>query len=67
MRSIWRLVTEEDGQDLIEYALLGTTIAFAGVVAVDLLRDAMNTTYDSWDKAVQSDELVEVPEPTPIP
>jgi Flp pilus assembly pilin Flp len=66
-RRLWRLVTDDEGQDLIEYALLGTTIAFAAVVAVDLLSDAMGATYESWDEAVQSDDLVEVPDPTPIP
>lgn len=44
--------------------LLGATIAFAGVIAFSYISDAMNTTYTSWDTAVQSDELVEVPEPS---
>lgn len=61
-------VREEDGQDLLEYVLLGATIAFAGVVALNVLSDVMNTTYTSWDTAVQSDALVEIPEPaTPPP
>ena len=59
----WR--SEEDGQDLIEYMLLGATIAFAGVIGFNFLSNAMETTYTSWDAAVQSDALVEVPDPTP--
>ena len=62
-----RWLTEDEGQDLLEYVLLGGTIAFAGVLAFDFLSDAMNSTYASWDTAVQSDELVEMPEPTPTP
>ena len=66
-RRLWQLLTEDDGQDLLEYALLGSTIAFAGVVGIDLLSDAMNSTYATWDEAVQSDELVDVPDPTQYP
>jgi Flp pilus assembly pilin Flp len=58
---------EEDGQDLLEYMLLGATIAFAGVVAFSFLGGAMKDTYESWDTAVQSQELVEVPDPAPSP
>ena len=62
-----RWLTEDEGQDLLEYVLLGATIGFAGVLAFNFLSDAMNGTYASWDTAVQSDELVEVPDPTPTP
>jgi Flp pilus assembly pilin Flp len=58
-----RWLTEEDGQDVIEYALLATFVGFAAVVGVNLLGAAMTTTYSSWDNAVQSDALVEVPDP----
>jgi Flp pilus assembly pilin Flp len=58
-----RWLREEHGQDLIEYALLCSVIGFAGVVAFSFISDAMNTTYSSWDTAVQSDALVEVPDP----
>jgi Flp pilus assembly pilin Flp len=55
-----RWLREEHGQDLIEYALLCSVIGFAGVVAFSFLSDAMNTTYSSWDTAVQDCNLVEV-------
>lgn len=58
-----RWLREEHGQDLIEYALLSTAIGFAGIVAFSFVSSAMNTTYASWDTAVQDDALVEVPCP----
>jgi len=62
-----RWLREEHGQDLIEYALLSSVIGFAGIVAFSFISDAMNTTYASWDTAVQSDVLVEVPCPASDP
>lgn len=60
-----RWVTDEGGQDLIEYALLCTFIGFASLAAIDLLGVTMNDTYESWDAGVKS--LWEVPDPEPIP
>ena len=62
-----RWLREEHGQDLIEYALLCSVIGFAGIVAFSFVSDAMHDTYESWDTAVQSDVLVEVPDPAPVP
>jgi Flp pilus assembly pilin Flp len=62
-----RWIRDEGGQDLIEYALLCSAIGFAGAVAFSFISDAMNTTYASWDEAVQSDDLVEVADPVPVP
>jgi Flp pilus assembly pilin Flp len=56
-----RLIVEQDGQDLIEYALLTGAIGFAGAVAFDALGDAINSTYTSWDTSVN--DLWEVPNP----
>jgi Flp pilus assembly pilin Flp len=64
---IRRWIHEEDGQDLIEYALLCGAIGFAGTVAFSYISTAMNSTYTSWDNAVQTDQLVEVPDPVPDP
>ena len=58
-----RLLTTDDGQDLIEYALLASFLGFTTVAGVTLIRTALNTTYTAWDAAAQSDELVEVPDP----
>jgi Flp pilus assembly pilin Flp len=62
--NMWRRwLTEDDGQDIVEYALLATFIGFATIAGAEVLRQAMNATYASWDAAVQSDALVEVPNP----
>jgi Flp pilus assembly pilin Flp len=65
LRTEWcrALARDESGQDIVEYVLLGSCLGFAAVAAVGLLGDAMGATYQSWDAAVQSDALVEVPDP----
>jgi Flp pilus assembly pilin Flp len=60
---IVRFVREEQGQDLIEYALLASFLGFTAAGAVALLGTAMGNAYVSWDEAGQSDALVEVPDP----
>jgi Flp pilus assembly pilin Flp len=47
-----RLVAEERGQDLIEYAFLTTCIALACVAAFNLLEAAIGSTYGSWNSNV---------------
>jgi len=62
--SMWyRWLTEEDGQDILEYALLASFLGFSAVAGVNFLGTAMNTAYTSWDSAGQSDALVEMPDP----
>ena len=62
--AMWqRWVTDERGQDVIEYALLASFLGFASAAAVVGLRSAMNVTYQSWDTANQSDALVDMPDP----
>ena len=56
-----RLIVDDEGQDLIEYALLTGAIGFAGIVAFDALGVAINSTYISWDEGVN--DLWVVPEP----
>jgi Flp pilus assembly pilin Flp len=64
MTNIWhRWLTDESGQDLIEYALLASFLGFTAAGAVALLGTAMGNAYVSWDEAGQSDALVEVPDP----
>ena len=60
-----RLLVDETGQDLIEYALLTGAIGLAGVVGVNLLGAAINATYTSWDTGVNN--LWEVPAPQSTP
>ena len=58
-----RFLSEEDGQDLIEYALLSSFIGFSAWVSVSLLRTALGDTYSAWDSNYQNDALVEIPDP----
>ena len=56
-----RFVVEQDGQDLIEYALLTATIGFVGAAAFNLLGIGINTVYGSWETG--TNDLWEVPDP----
>ena len=51
---VGRLVEDESGQDLIEYALLTTTIGFAGILVWSLVGNAIRGTYTSWVSGVDS-------------
>ena len=55
------LLNDDSGQDLIEYALLATFIALAGIAGFSAISAAMGTTYTSGNTAVQ--DLWEVPPP----
>jgi Flp pilus assembly pilin Flp len=48
------LVSDERGQDLIEYALLTAAIGFASIAVWDLLRAAIGNTYGSWETGVNN-------------
>jgi Flp pilus assembly pilin Flp len=62
--SMWyRWLTEDDGQDILEYALLASFLGFSAVAGVNFLSSAMNTAYTAWDSAGQTDAVVEMPEP----
>ena len=52
---------DERGQDLIEYMLLGSFVAIAGWLGIQVLGNAMITTYRTWDSTTQ--EVWEVPDP----
>ena len=49
-----RLLRNDDGQDLIEYVLLGSFIGLAGVVGFQLLGSTMKNVYEGWDSNVQN-------------
>lgn len=44
---IVRFVREEEGQDLIEYALLAAFISLAAVLAIQGLGSAVNSVYNT--------------------
>ena len=56
-----RWLSDDSGQDLIEYLLLASFIGIGSWVGLQLMETAINTTYQSWDKASQ--EIWEAPEP----
>jgi Flp pilus assembly pilin Flp len=56
-----RLITEDAGQDLIEYGLLTGAIGFCAVVAFNFLGGVINAVYTSW--ATQVNTLWEPPDP----
>ena len=49
-----RLVSDDRGQDLIEYALLVTFIGLAGIVALPLIAQAIAATYGSWNTSTNN-------------
>ena len=56
-----RLLTDDGGQDLIEYALLTGLIGLAGLAAFDFIQAAIGTTYSSWESS--TNDLWEPPDP----
>ena len=47
-----RLAAEDHGQDLVEYALLTGFVALATVAALNAVESSMQTTYESWNRAL---------------
>ena len=56
-----RLVADDSGQDLIEYALLTTFIGLAVVVVFDVLRSSIGFVYGTWNSA--ANQIWETPDP----
>ena len=54
MRILWKFVREDDGQDLIEYALLAGFISLVAVLAIESVGSGVNQVYDDIDSAVAS-------------
>lgn len=49
-----RLLRDEDGQDLIEYALLSAFIGICAVLVWANMPAVMQAAYNRWDTNVQS-------------
>ncbi len=47
-----RFVSDESGQDSIEYALLAGLVALLTIPALDAIRSALRTAYLSWNAAM---------------
>jgi Flp pilus assembly pilin Flp len=50
----FRLFADEQGQDLIEYALLTTVVAFASIAVFDLIRAAIANAYGIYNAAANN-------------
>ena len=57
MSAIWpvikALVTEEEGQDLLEYALLGALVAILTIVGLRLIEGVIGAEYGRLDRDEQ--------------
>lgn len=49
-----RLLADESGQDLIEYALLTTFIGLAAIAVFDQIRAAIGFVYGTWESGVNN-------------
>lgn len=49
-----RFVCEDDGQDLIEYALLAGFISLVAVVAITNVGTGVNTVYENIEAQVEA-------------
>ena len=56
-----RFTANEQGQDLIEYALLTGAIGLVGVAAWQAITSGIGTAYNGWDSGVQN--IWEPPDP----
>jgi Flp pilus assembly pilin Flp len=63
--AIWRFVArfakDEQGQDLVEYALLGAFVAIATIAGLKAIENAIGSEYVKWDQEEQI--LWEPPDP----
>ena len=55
---IVRFVREDAGQDLIEYSLLAAIIAVGSIVAMGLVGDEIDNTFDDIVTGLQTRELL---------
>ena len=66
MGAIWQvlreLATEEQGQDLLEYALLGMFVAIATMAGLRIIGDVIGNRYGLWDQGEQ--DLWRPPDPS---
>jgi Flp pilus assembly pilin Flp len=53
MSLVRRLWIDDRGQDLVEYVLLGSVVAFAGLATMQAFPGIASAVYASWDNAQQ--------------
>ena len=54
MNSLRRLLIDDRGQDLVEYTLLGATVALTSLVLMNVFPGVMNAIYASWQAATDA-------------
>ena len=54
MTTVHRLFSDDRGQDLVEYTLLGSVIALSSLVLMNVFPGVMNAVYVSWNSAMQA-------------
>jgi Flp pilus assembly pilin Flp len=54
IRSVLRFVREENGQDLIEYALLTAIVGLASILIFPSIATKMGAAYASWVDGAES-------------
>jgi Flp pilus assembly pilin Flp len=54
LRVLARFVSEERGQDLIEYGLLSAGIALVGIITWNNIGIGIAAAYGNWDSGVQN-------------
>lgn len=59
---LYRLLADEGGQDLVEYALLTSFVALVSVAGFDAIRSAISSAYGVWGTSVNN--LWESPAPS---
>ena len=54
LRVLGRLLQDEDGQDLIEYALLGSFVSLAAYGGANALGGGLNGWYSAIDSTIEA-------------
>ena len=62
-RLVSRLFADEQGQDLIEYALLTTVIGFASIAVFDVIRASIASAYTTWNSSLNAPSMMIPPDP----
>jgi Flp pilus assembly pilin Flp len=66
-RGLWDFMTDDRGQDLIEYALLTAIIGVSGVLILSVIATRMGPAYRGWNTAAQNAWQPCAPQPAACP
>lgn len=54
LATFWRRFLDESGQDIIEYGLLASIIAIAGILFLPTIATKMGANFGNWGTAVHN-------------